>query len=486
MNRSWALGLLLCVPVLAFARSKPLPPAPEPVVAPAPPPDPLAGPPVVAPAVAFVPPTPEASSLTNKVPLWVLPSPTLPIFTVVVTVPGGSQLDPVGKEGTAALAMEAMRHGAGARSGPAFAAEVERRGLTIDGGAGADGSYLSLSGPSDQLAPGLDLLADLVLQPQLKGGEVKKARELLIAGLQQNLAEPAYVASRTANALYWGTAHPYGRPTDGTTAGLKKSSAADVKRWHKAAWQSGGATITAAGDVSTGALLPVLNGRFGTWAAGKTVLPTVPAAPVHTSEPIYLVDAPDSAQTGFYIAFPGLKIGADAEATTHVGTVALGGTFTSRLNALLREKRGYTYGVRAAMDSMVAGGTLVVRTRIRTDVTAPALVDLLGELDGIRKGITQEELVKAQGAARQDVVASLESQGGTAGLFAGYLSTGRPASALAAEMAAVAAVEASAVTPAMGAWDQTKAVFVLVGDRKLIEPALRELAFTNLTVVVPP
>ena len=38
----------------------------------------------------------------------------------------------------------------------------------------------------------------------------------------------------------------------------------------------------------------------------------------------------------------------------------------------------------------------------------------------------------------------------------------------------------------MGAWDQAKAVFVLVGDRKLIEPALRELGFTNLTVVVPP
>lgn len=486
MNRSLVLGLLLCLPVVAFARSKPLPPEPVVAPAPAPPPDPLAGPPVVPPAVAFVPPAPEASTLTNQVPVWVVPSPTLPIFTVVITVPGGSQLDALGKEGTAALAMEAMRHGAGALSGPAFAAEVERRGLTINGGAGADGSYLMLSGPSDQLAPGLDLLADLVLRPQLKGGEIKKSRELLVAGLQQNLAEPAYVASRTANALYWGEAHPYGRPTDGTTAGLKKASPGDVKRWHKSAWQSGGATITAAGDVSTATLIPLLNARFGTWAAGKTVLPAVPAAPVHASEPIYLVDAPDSAQTGFYVAFPGLKIGAAAEAPTQVGTVALGGTFTSRLNALLREKKGYTYGVRAAMDSMVAGGTLVVRTRIRTDVTAPALVDLLGELDGIRKGITQEELIKAQGAARQDVVASLESQGGTAGLFAGYLSTGRPATALAAEMAAVAAVQTGAVTPAMGAWDPKMAVFVLVGDRKVIEPALRELSFTNLTVVVPP
>ena len=484
MKRFLAFGLLLCLPQPSLARSRVVP-TPPPVVLPAPPPDPLAVRPVPGPALPLVPPTPEASALVNTVPLWVISSSTLPIFTVVLDVPRGSDLDAAGHEGVAALAMEAMRHGAGAWSGPAFAAEVERRGLQIEGSAGPDGSRLILSGPSDQLAVGLDLLADLVMRPNLESGEIKKSRDLLLAGLEQSFAEPAYVAERTANALYWGADHPYGRPADGTASGLAKATDREVRQWHKAAWHAGGATFTAAGDVTTASLAPLLNARFGRWHAGKLKPVLVPEAPVHAAEPLYLVDAPDSAQTGFYVAFPGLKLGAEAAVPTQIGTIALGGTFTSRLNALLREKRGYTYGVRAGLSSARAGGTLVVRTRIRTDVTAPALVDLLGELDGIRKGITAEELGKAQGAARQDVVEALETQAGTAALFASYLTLGRPAASVATELTALAAATVDSVSPAMAAWNQDQAVFVLVGDRKLIEPALLQAGFANLTVVTP-
>lgn len=484
MNRFLAFGLLLCLPFPSLAKSKAVPP-PPPVVLPAPPPDPLAVRPVPGPAVPLVPPTPAASELANHVPLWVLTASTLPIFTVVLTVPGGSQLDGAGKEGVAALAMEAMRHGAGSRSGAAFAAEVERRGLGIEGSTGPDGSQVILIGPSDQLAAGLDLLADLVMSPRLESEEIQKSRDLLLAGLEQSFAEPSYVAERVANALYWGPNHPYGRPADGTASGLAKATDRDVRRWHKAVWHAGGATITVAGDVTTASLVPLLNARFGRWRAEKLKPVSVPEAPVHEAEPLYLVDVPDSAQTGFYVAFPGLRHGAEAAVPTQVGTIVLGGTFTSRLNALLREKRGYTYGVRAAMNSARSGGTLVVRTRIRTDVTAPALVDLRGELEGIRKGITAEELAKAQGAARQDVVEALESQAGTAALFASYLTLGRPAASVATELTTLAAATVDSVFPAMAAWNADRAVFVLVGDRTLVEPALGAAGFTKLKVVTP-
>jgi predicted Zn-dependent peptidase len=207
---------------------------------------------------------------------------------------------------------------------------------------------------------------------------------------------------------------------------------------------------------------------------------------VHEKEPIYIVDEPGSAQTGFYVSFPGLRRGAPEEAATELGTIVLGGTFTSRLNSLLREKRGYTYGVRAGLYSQRHGGTLTVRTRIRTDVTALALVDLVGELDRIREGITPAELVKAQGAARQDVVEALQTRSGAGGTYADYLAMGQSPTALGDELSALGTVTTEAVTPAMGAWAKERAVFVLVGDRAVIEPQLREKGFTELRVVTPP
>ncbi len=481
------LSVLLAVaPASARTKKPAAPPPPPPVEAPVPPPDPLATMPTVGEARPFVPPTPEVGALSNQVPVWVLPSPKLPIFSLVLYVPRGSQLDAPGKEGTAALAMEVMGRGAGERDSAAFSAEVERRGLSISRDAGPDGAWVALSGPTEQLQAGLDLLADFVLRPQFAGIEVKKARELLLAGLQSNLDEPGYVASRTGLSLYWGPAHPYGRPADGTQAGLKKIGAVDLKKWHKAAWSATGATLAVAGAVTKEQVLPMLDARFGAWKAGKDVKVDVPAAPVHDREAIYIVDAPGSAQTGFYVAFPGLAQFAPPEVATKMGTIALGGTFTSRLNALLREEKGYTYGVRAAMESRRHGGTLLVRTRIRADVTAEAMVDLVGQLDKITAGIDEAELKKAQGAARQDVVEVLETQAGVAGAYVDYLALGRPPGALAAELTSYGAVRIDEVTSAMALYSRQHAVFVLVGDRALIEPKLREKGFVDLAVVTPP
>lgn len=478
-------ALSIATPALAKTKAAPAP-VPAPAVV-APPPDPLATMPVVGAPAVFTPPTAKTSNLTNGVSLWIIPNPALPIFSIVVTVPGGSMLDATGKEGTATLAMEMLRRGAGTRDAEAFAAETARRGLTISTGTGRNGSSIVLSGTTEHLGVGLDLVSDMILRPKMSGSELKKARELLVTGLQQNLSEPAWVAARTATSLWWGPTHPYGRPSDGTQAGLEKSAMSDLKKWHKAAWVAGGAKITVSGAVEPTAVQAEIEKRLGApWKATPAQAVEVPGPAMHRAEPIYLVDAPGSAQTGFYLVFPGQKIGAATEPQTRLGTVVLGGTFTSRLNALLREKRGYTYGASAGLNSLHHGGTLTVRTRIRTDVTAPALVDTLTELESIRKGITAEELAKAQGAFRQDVVASLESVGGTAGAFSDAHEAGFAPDFLVTELATAAKVLPATVTPAMGAYDISTALIVLVGDKAIIEPELKKAGFPQIVTVTPP
>ncbi len=487
MMRTLLLCSLCFAPGAALAKSKAAPPPPLAEAPVAPPPDPLGPRPTVLAPAPFSPPTPSSTILGNGASVWAIPSGTLPLFTLVISTPGGSSLDPVGKEGTAAMGIECMQRGAGKLSAEAFAAEAERRGLSIEADAGPDGSYVMLSGSTDQLDAGLDLVAQMILRPKFTGAEVKKARELLLAGLASSMDEPAYVASRTALSLYWGAAHPYGRPADGTAAGIAKVSRGDIKRWHRAAWGSTGATITVAGNVEPALVVSALESRLGKAWKGRTLAALAPpAASIQTNEPIYLVDAPGSSQTGFYIAFPGLEAGSAATTATRAGTIALGGTFTSRLNSLLREKRAYTYGVRAALDQHRHGGTLVIRTRIRADVTGPALVDLLGELDGIREGITAEELGKAQGAFRQDIVQTLETVADTALAYSDPHDDRLPADTLATDLAAIGALPAESVTPAMAAYDPARAVFVLVGDVSVIRPQLEAAGFTKLSVVLPP
>jgi predicted Zn-dependent peptidase len=187
----------------------------------------------------------------------------------------------------------------------------------------------------------------------------------------------------------------------------------------------------------------------------------------------------------FYLVFDGPAFGDAAVAPVRSGTVVLGGTFTSRLNALLREKRGFTYGARAGVQSLPGAGVRTITTRIRTDATAPAMTDLVGELAAIRAGVTPEEVTKARAAYRQDLVEAMESRAGIAGTFTPWNVAGLEPGALAAELAAVQAATPDQVKAAMSAYDLDKAVIVLVGDKAKIAEPLAKAGFDKLVEVKP-
>jgi predicted Zn-dependent peptidase len=72
----------------------------------------------------------------------------------------------------------------------------------------------------------------------------------------------------------------------------------------------------------------------------------------------------------------------------------LGGSPNARLDALLREDKGYTYGIRASMRPRVAGGSFVISGSVRSEVTAESLDLILGVVDGAREGFPRAEIAK--------------------------------------------------------------------------------------------
>jgi predicted Zn-dependent peptidase len=103
-----------------------------------------------------------------------------------------------------------------------------------------------------------------------------------------------------------------------------------------------------------------------------------------------------------------------------LGAYILGGTLTSRIDALLREEKGYTYGLRGAFQPSRRGGVFGVSGSVDTDSTAPAFEDLLGVLrTAVSGGVTAEEVE----AARQYLVGVSPLRWETPGAVAGHLAT---------------------------------------------------------------
>jgi zinc protease len=69
----------------------------------------------------------------------------------------------------------------------------------------------------------------------------------------------------------------------------------------------------------------------------------------------------------------------------------LGGLFSSRINLNLREKHGFTYGAFSAFDWRVQSGPFMISTAVQTNATAPAIREVLAELDRIRETRISED-----------------------------------------------------------------------------------------------
>jgi predicted Zn-dependent peptidase len=96
------------------------------------------------------------------------------------------------------------------------------------------------------------------------------------------------------------------------------------------------------------------------------------------------------------------------------GTV-LGGAFTSRLNHLIREVRGYSYGVRADFANARRFGTFTVRGAVQTEVTAAALADTVAEITRTHDGgVTEPELAVARSFRAGQLSVDMQTPGAIA------------------------------------------------------------------------
>jgi zinc protease len=157
----------------------------------------------------------------------------------------------------------------------------------------------------------------------------------------------------------------------------------------------------------------------------------------------------------------------------------LGGLFSSRINLNLREKNGYTYGASSAFVYRRGAGPFLVRTGIRTDVTAAAVREILYEIDRIRTSpFTTEELQRAQDAIARSLPALFETTSHSASSIGQLFVHGLELDYYRALPAEVIAVTPAAVQRVAERYLRPEGlVVVAVGDRAQIEPQLTGLQF---------
>jgi predicted Zn-dependent peptidase len=192
-------------------------------------------------------------------------------------------------------------------------------------------------------------------------------------------------------------AHPYGRSA--TESSIKAITRDNVLAFHKSYFQPGRAIVTVVGDVSTAAIKPVIERAFTPWTGGgERPAFSYPRVAEHGPATIYLVDKPGAAQSTFALGNPGPPRNTPDYFALQVMNRILGGQFQSRLNANIREEKGYSYGVSSSFAFGKGPGSFRAGGDVVTAKSDAALIEFMKELKGMTgaKPVTDEELTTAK------------------------------------------------------------------------------------------
>jgi zinc protease len=198
-----------------------------------------------------------------------------------------------------------------------------------------------------------------------------------------------------------------------------------------------------------------------------------------------VVDRPGSPQSEVRVGHLGLPRRIPDFHALSVLNAILGGLFNSRLNELLREVRGYTYGINSSFDFRRHAGPFAVRCAVQTEVTVPALEDILGELQRIRETpVAEHELTIARDYLVGVFPLRFETAGQVAAAIGGLVTFGLPDDELDRYRPAITAVTAEHVSEAARRHIRPdEASIVIVGDAARFEPSLRAAGLGEVTVL---
>lgn len=187
-----------------------------------------------------------------------------------------------------------------------------------------------------------------------------------------------------------------------------------------------------------------------------------------------IVDRPGSPQTQLRVATIGVPRSSPDYIPLRVMNTILGGIFSSRINMNLREVHGYTYGANSQFQFWRSAGPFVVSTGVRTDVTAPAVHEVLVELKKmIETRVTPEELTLAKDAITQSLPASFENSDRTVANLASLFTYGLPLNDYSNLAEQISVVDAQAVQDVAKKYlVPDRFVVIAVGDRSRIHTGL--------------
>ncbi|HET9439064.1 MAG TPA: pitrilysin family protein [Longimicrobiales bacterium] len=336
------------------------------------------------------------SELGNGLAILAAPQGTLPVVTLRLMVHAGAEHDTPRHAGLAQLTADVLEAGTATRSADRLAWAFELLGAELDVDIMWDYAALTVTVAADRVEAAMALLAEVVLEPALDPREIERLKNEQLAELLQRESDPRALASDQALRFIFSQDSPYHRPVPGLRESVRALSAEAVHTHYDNTWRADNAALMAVGAIDPATVFDLAARHLDGWSTGgQRVRPAIKSASRKVR--FHLVHRAGSVQSEIRAGHVGVpRTHPDYYALTVANSI-LGGAFTSRLNMNLREKHGFTYGVRSGFGFRKQPGPFLIQTAVATDVTARAVEEIWRETtELLEHGPTADEMTAAR------------------------------------------------------------------------------------------
>jgi predicted Zn-dependent peptidase len=413
---------------------------------------------------------PVKFTLSNGLQVFVVKNTKLPQVsaTLALDYDGFAEGD---KAGVAQMAGQLLKRGTTTKSKAQLDEAIEFLGGSMFTSS-QSASVSSLKGNFPSL---LGLLSEVVLQPALSTEELEKIRKQVLSGIESNKDDADAISGNVVKKLVYGASHPYGEMM--TTKTVNQVSIADVKSFLSTYWVPNVAYLIFVGDIEPATAKALAEKSFGTWKRGTATKQNF-AKPIKPSKTyVAIVDRPASVQSVVAIASTvDLYPGSANDIAGSVMNNILGGGFSGRLFANLREKYGFTYGAYSSLSPSRQIGIFQAEASVRNEKTDSSVQELLREINIIRnEQVGETELSRMKNYLSGGFARSLENPATIANFALNIARNNLPADYYQKYLTNLASVDAAKVQNAAKLFLNTDQMhIVIVGNAKQIAKGLEK------------
>jgi zinc protease len=410
------------------------------------------------------------------------------LVAMSLIIDAGYASDQFSRPGTAKIAMGMLDEGTSKLSALEISETLALQGAQLSAGSTLDTSFISLSAIKDRLDDSMSLFSKVALDPIFPADELERMRRISLTNIQQEKNTPTSMGLRVLPGFLYGENHPYGQPMtgSGTEESITATTRDDLVNFHETWFKPNHATLVVTGDVSAEDILPRIENLFGKWEPGDVPEKGIATVGLPSDKTLYVVDRPGADQSVILAAQLLPPKANPDEIRIQAMNDILGGTFSARINMNLREDKHWSYGARTLIPAARGQRPLMAYAQVQTDKTKESIEELRKEIRGISsdRPPTQDELTVVKSTdtlslpGRWESISDVLASIGEIVQFSlpdDYWSTyAQRVNSLDVEDVTLAAKQH--ITPDNYVW-------VVVGDRAVIESGIRELGFDSVRFI---